>query len=587
MASLFHDELNYLRESGKEFSRLNPKLSKYLSESSTDPDVERLLEGFAFLTSRVREKIEDDLPELTHSLVQLLWPNFLRPFPPTCLMQFRPVRGTITEAHVIPRGMAMRARPIEGGSCDFRTTADCLVYPVELTDVAHTRTQDRSQLALSFAMLSERTVGSVNFSDLRLWFTGDAIVAQTLYLWCLRYLLALHFTTPDGRRVRLPNTSVRAGGFASDETLLPSASTAFDAYRLLQEFFVFPDKFHCVDFDGLAAAAAGSEAKEFGLDLEFERPLPAPVKLRAGNVRLFCSPAVNLFETDAEPIAVDHRKVQYRVKPSGNDCAACEIFSIDNVVGFRASEKDRRFQIERAYPAFESFHHEVEMASRREQVYYRQRLTAAATEAGFEHAITFVLHDGEQAVPAEEAMSIRLTCFNRTRAAELAIGDIDLATDSSPSFIEFSNITRPTAPVYPPIDGALNWNLISNLSLNYMSLLDKDALGVILQIYDYRSLTDRQAERAARLRLGGIRNLSTRPADMLFKGRPIRGIRSILTLDETCFQSEGEMYLFGSILKEFIAISTTTNSFHELELRGENNGEIYRWPATIGRQPLI
>ena len=165
MAILFHDELSYLRESGREFSRLNPKLSKYLSESSTDPDVERLLEGFAFLTSRVREKIEDDLPELTHSLVQLLWPNFLRPFPPTCLMQFRPIRGTITGAHVIPRGMAMRARPIEGGTCDFRTTADCLVYPVELTDVAHTRTQDRSQLTLSFAMLSERTVGSVNFSD--------------------------------------------------------------------------------------------------------------------------------------------------------------------------------------------------------------------------------------------------------------------------------------------------------------------------------------------------------------------------------------------------------------------------------------
>lgn len=587
MARLIHDELIYLREAGKEFARLNPKLSKYLAESSTDPDVERLLEGFAFLTSRVREKIEDDLPELTHSLVQLLWPNFLRAFPPTCLMQFRPIRGALTEAHVIPRGIAMRSRPVEGGACDFRTTADCLVYPVELTDVVHTRTRDRSQLALSFAMLSERRVGSVNFSDLRLWFTGDAIVAQTLYLWCLRYLSTLHFKTSDGRQVSLPLTGVRAGGLAFDEALLPSASTALDAYRLIQEFFVFPDKFHCVDIAGLAAASAGSEAWQFELNFEFERPLPAQVKLRADNVRLFCSPAVNLFETDAEPIAVDHRQVQYRVRPSGNDRTSCEIFSIDNVVGFRAYEKDRRFEIERTYPAFESFHHEVEMACRREQVYYRQRLTATTDQAGFEHAITFVLHDGEQVVPAEEAMSIRLTCFNRAMATELAVGDIDLATDSSPSFVQFSNVTRPTAPVYPPVDGALNWNLISNLSLNYMSLLDKNALGLILQIYDYRSLTDRQAERAARLRLDGIRDLRTRPVDVLFKGRPIRGIRSILTLDETCFQSEGEMYLFGSILKEFIAISTTTNSFHELELRGENNGEIYKWPATIGRQPLI
>lgn len=587
MSGLFQDELSYLRETGREFARLNPRLAKYLADSSTDPDVERLLEGFAFLTSRVREKIEDELPELTHSLIQLLWPNFLRPFPPTCLMHVRPLTGAITEKQTLPAGTRLRSRPVEGVNLSFRTSAPCDVFPFEIVDVSHQRSQDRSRIKIDVAMLSDRTLDVIGLDLLRVWFVGEAVVAQTLTLWSLRYLRKLALSDPSGATHVIPATAVNGGGFANGESILPNAMAAFDPYRLLQEFFVFPDKFYCIDIDGLAEAARRMRSTHFSLELEFERPLPPDVRVRQRNIAFHCTPAVNLFEHDADPIKLDHRRTQYRIRPRGTDIDDAEIFSIDKMVSRYAEDDARLLVAERSYEPFESFRHEVEVASRREHVYFRERLTPSVSGVGFERAVSFVLHDGRLTLPQDEALSTQLTCFNRTLPTELGVGDICLPTDSSPSYAEFSNLTRPTRTVYPPVDGALNWNLISNLSINYMSILDKEALKAILRIYDYQSLADLQAERVAQLRLDGVVDLRTRPVDVLFKGRPIRGVRSTLTLDEDCFQSTGELYLFGCVLREFFTLCASVNSFHELRIVGARNNETYSWPARIGRQPSI
>ena len=587
MTGLFQDELSYLRETGREFARLNPRLAKYLAESSTDPDVERLLEGFAFLTSRVREKIEDELPELTHSLIQLLWPNFLRPFPPTCLMQFRPLTGSITEKQTVSAGTRLRSRSVEGVNLSFRTCAPCDVFPFEIAEVSHQRTQDRSRIRIDVAMLSDRTLDTIGLDSLRIWFVGEPVIAQTLTLWSLRYLHRIEIADADGTTHVIDATSVTGGGFSSAESVLPNAMAAFDPYRLLQEFFVFPEKFYCIDIAGLGEAAARMRSAAFSIEFKFERPLPPDVRVRQQNVAFHCVAAVNLFDHDADPIKLDHRRTQYRIRPRGAGMDDAEIFSIDRMVSRYAEDDQRLMVAERIYEPFESFRHEVELASRREHVYFRERLTPAPTGVGFERAVSFVLHDGRTTLPREEALSTQLTCFNRDLPAELGVGDIRLATDTSPSFAEFANISRPTRTVYPPLDGALNWNLISNLSINYMSILDKEALKGILRVYDYQSLADHQAERAAQLRLEGVVDLHTRPVDVLFKGRPIRGVRSTLKLDESCFQSTGELYLFGCVLREFFTLCASVNSFHELRVVGVRNNETYSWPARIGRQPSI
>ncbi|HAS77028.1 MAG TPA: type VI secretion system baseplate subunit TssF, partial [Marinobacter adhaerens] len=171
--------------------------------------------------------------------------------------------------------------------------------------------------------------------------------------------------------------------------------------------------------------------------------------------------------------------------------------------------------------------------------------------------------------------------------SQLAVGEICMATESTPAFATFSNITRPTATLRPTLDGSLLWTLISNLSLNYLSMLDVDALRTVLRVYDFRALVDRQAERVSQKRLAGITGIETSPVDRMVKGLPVRGIRSVLKLDQQAFASEGDLYLFGTVLSQFFALYASINAFHQLEVVNTDNQERYTWTLQQGQQPLM
>ncbi|MGV0819782.1 type VI secretion system baseplate subunit TssF [Martelella sp. AMO21009] len=587
----FQDELTYLKESGRFFAENNPKLARYLSEQSTDPDVERLLEGFAFLTSRLREKLDDELPELTHSVVNLLLPNFLRPFPSTALMKLTPQEKSITERQVVPHGTIILSRPVSGTVCPFRTTSETHVYPLEIAEQYLERSRQSTTLHIDFETLSGLPLGMIDLRDLRLWFASGDHTAQMLYLWFGRYLKSIDITVTGGegggRTVSFPLRNVQPGGFAANEAILPSGNTAYEGYRLLQEYFVFPEKFQCFDLLRFGESLGNESGMTFRLSVQFERPLPPDVKVRPDTVQLYCTPAVNLFRYDAEPMKVDYRRLHYPLRPSSNGDGAKAIFSIDRVVSWRSEGEPSTGKHLREYPAFESFHHEVERQQNLTQIYYRLRMRESLRQAGADHLISFVRHDNSSAVPDFEVVSAELSCFNARHARELGGGDICVMTEDTPAFVTFRNLRQPTAPIYPPLDGSLYWTMISNLALNYVSLLDKDALGAVIAIYDFQAYADRRAERTSRQRMDGIRAIDTKPFDKLFRGQPIRGLLTRMTIRESCFQSEGDMYLFASVLAEFFTLYASINSFHELIVEGEENNEVYQWPAKTGRQPII
>ncbi|EFO30309.1 type VI secretion protein, family [Roseibium sp. TrichSKD4] len=587
----FQDELTYLRESGRMFSESNPKLVKYLSERSTDPDVERILEGFAFLTSKLREKLDDELPELTHSVLNLLLPNFLRPFPAATMMKLSPIEKAITERQTVPKNTEVLSRPVDGVVCTFKTTSDISIYPLEIESQSLERTRQTTTLHIDLKTLSGLPLSKIDLKDLRLWFSGDEVTAQTLYLWFGRYLSSIELIpeTEAGPQspIRIPKDKIRPGGFAQSEAMLSAGNAAYEGYRLLREYFVFPSKFLCFDLQDLGRLFANSDALGFRITVRFQRPLPADLKVRPGTLRLYCSPAVNLFTHDAEPMMINHRRLHYPLRPSSNAKKTINIFSVDRVMSWRSIEDPKTGSHLRDYPPFESFHHEVERAQGMQQIYYRLRLREALQGMGMDHLLSFVRHDNSPVVPDHEVLSAELSCFNGSHAHELGGGDICVPTEDTPAHAEFRNLEQPTHPVYPPLDGSLYWTMISNLSLNYVSLLDKDALSAVLAVYDFQAQSDRRAERTSQRRLNGLLSIETKPFDKLFRGQPVRGLYSRMRLRESAFQSEGDMFLFASVLAEFFTLYASINSFHELEVEGEENNEVYQWPAKIGRQPII
>jgi type VI secretion system protein ImpG len=580
----YQDELLFLRDMGREFARAYPAAAPFLADRGSDPDVERLLEGFAFLTGRVRQKLDDEFPELIHALMNLLWPHYLRPIPSMSIIEFTPIPGAVRDRQPVPRGTEIASLPVEGIPCRFRTAFDLDLYPFTMEEaLLQTVPDGRSALRLRFKMSPGAILSQVQVESLRFFLHGDP--AYTLYLWLRRHVAEVRVRAvvqgKPAREVSLPSSRIEAGGFSENEALLPYPKGAFDGYRYLQEYFTFAEKFLFIGLTGLGPVARVMKGEAFEIDFIFSRPPIASFHITRENVRLYCAPVVNLFPMESDPVRINHERVEYPLRPAGSNPIQHEIYSIDRATGWlRGSAQEQE------YPAFFSFQHHLGPTGRR-LTYYQARLRNAVVGDGTDTYVSFVNGEQTTVVPPTETVVFNLTCTNRALPGKLRVGDIQVPTDRSPEFARFRNITKISPAIRPPLGGDLYWRLISHLSLNYTSLSSLEALRGILELYNFQSLYDRQAGRANERRLEGITGLESRGEDFLFRGTPVRGIVTSLAMKEDHFAGEGDLFLFATVLNEFLALYVSLNSFSRLTVKGIQQGEVYAWPPKIGRQAVL
>lgn len=583
----FQDELNYLRESGNEFAEYFPKLTKYLSSRSTDPDVERMLEGFAFLTAKLREKIDDQIPEVTQTLLQLLWPNFLRPIPSMTILQFDPVPGSINQRQVMGKGTSVNSVPVEGTICRFRSTSDLVIHPLKISKIRHDSSKEASTLTLNFETLNDEPIEAIGLQDLRLYFGGTDYSAQLINLYIHRYLDDASLSVSGGgEAVSIRRDSLKQGGLGKNDAVIPYPDNSFVGYRLLQEYYTLPQKFYFLDLCNLPFQSVAQGRTGFQIIFRLSRPLPPDVRVGENAFMLHCVPAVNLFDYEAEPVQRDGRRSEFILRPNNRIPGEIDIFSVESVSGWTPTpgNSDGKTQV---YHRFESFSHESERAENRHIAYFRERVGQSLAGDRLDRFLTFIREDETVSIKQGETISIGLLCTNGRAPSHLAVGDVKAPDGQTPSYALPHNITRPTGPQYPVVDGTLHWQLISSLSLNYISLQSTEALRTILLNFDFGAKADRQSERASISRLQGITALHSSTVDRLFRGRPVRGMRTNMSMKESRFSSEGDMYLFATVLAEFFGLYATINSFHELIVHGLEAGEEYRWTPRIGNQPLI
>jgi len=582
----FSEELRYLHELGNDFAQDNPQLARLLGKGGSDPDVERLMEAFAFLTAKLRLKLEDDLPELTHPMLQLLWPNYLRPLPSATIIQFTPLKQALSQSQRIPKGSQLLSKPVDGVPCEFRTCTAVDIHPFEIQSVSATQTLDSSVARIELRPLVERPMNTLGCNSLDFHLSGDTETARTLYLWIAQYLKHVAVTI-NGEARRLPVSSIVFPGFSSNEGLLPYPQNVFDGYRILQEYFVFPKRFHFFSITGLQKVWPDQATEQVGIELHFTRQLPDSLRIGMVDFSLFCTPAVNLFSYSAEPIDLSNRHAPADLTPRGKERHAYEIFSVDRVISTRTTTDGSTGEHLRTFRPFESFAHEIEHAQGRTALYYRYTLEDSLRGDGVTHRIAFVRADANAYTGELETASIDLTCTNRDLPLALGVDDINVISEVTPPLTTYTNICTPTRPCRPVLDGQLQWALISNMSLNYLSLLSCEPLKAVIRAYDFVALHDLQQTRTTHKRLEGIRDIQTEPLDWLIKGQPIRGLRTRLKLDQAAFLCEGDLYLFGCVLAHFFALYASINSFHQLEVINTTNNERYTWPIQTGKQPLI
>lgn len=589
MEHYFQAELRYLREQGQALTRAHPELSHYLAGPGADPDVERLLEGVAFLTASLRARMDDSFPELSLGVLQLVAPQLLRVIPSLTMMQFLPIPHTISQPMRLEAGCEVASAPIDGRSCRFRTCRPGWIYPADSQlhlDPA------RTTLSLTLTLHTQLCQSKLELEKLQLYLADEQPVACELYLWLRQHLQQLVIETESDHWPQHPSCLL-ACGFDPADALLPDPDNHIDGHRLLQDYFSFPAAFLCLTLAPDLPPLAHKPVEQIRLRFEFQHPLPGHVHITPQSIMLNCIPAVNLFSLDAEPIHRHGRHHHYPLHLSHQAPDAYELFSIDKVHGWRQSMlSHERNNLDgpraslREYRPFHQFQQSPSPSpTRMAQPQYKLNQNTKVSGPGLDYSLNFIGPEPSHSQPQEETISISLTCCDRQLASRLPPGALHIATGSSPNFVRFRNLQRPTGIRYPASSDQLHWQLLNNLSHHYLSLLEPQRLQQLLSCYDRQDDSDRPSHNRARI--SAIEHISTQPIEQLHDGLPIRGLHTRLSIHGQPFGCEGELYLFGSVLAHFLAHYASINSFHQLEIINLDTQSRSLWPAAIGRQPLL
>jgi type VI secretion system protein ImpG len=573
----FQAELAYLREMGREFGHTHPAMAGLLSERGGDPDAERLLEGVAFLTARIRERRDAAIPDFVHALADLLMPHYLRPLPACSVVEFIPNVRAMRGALLVPRGTQVASAPIEGTTCTFRTTADLTLLPLSLLDAAVEYPSSTGPVLRVALQTSEAGTAELKRSGkLRFFLHGELPLSSMLLLWLARHCRGVEVRDPAARTaaVTLPKDSLRTTAFDPEEALLPWPKLAPQAYRLIQELFTLPEKFLFFELSGLETAPISKDRLE--ILFSFERPPPLPAKVERDTLRLHCVPVVNLFASAGEPVRVSTPEEEHMLRAADLNPHHAEVYSVDSVTSTGPERGDRR-----EYSSFVAYAHSPG------QAYYRLRRVLSPIDGALDCYISLGTPLDVAPDWQEQTLSTELTCTHRGLPAQLGVGDLCVATASSPSLTRFTNPVAIARPVRPPLGSEAHWRLLSHLALNRISLAGPTQLQALLSLYNFQVDADVPKARANALRIGAIRGLQATRERSFVHGAPVFGQRSLVELEESGFAGAGDLFLFGNVLDHLFASNLTLNSFHALSIRTFPSRMELEWTPRSGTQPLL
>lgn len=555
MSDYFDAEMRLLQETAQEFARAFPEKAGMLNLEELkdrDPYVERLLEGMAFLTAQVKERIDDDVPEISETLLSNLWPHFLRPFPSLTIAQFYPRQGQLQKTHLLNKGAVLMSSPVgeDGAICRFRTTSEVELQPLRLNRFALEEAgHGGSVMTLGFQLDAGIFAASLDLQELKLYLHADPVVAMAMYQALTSKVCRVQVGFP-GQSAPFEELggqqAVSPCHLGADELLLPSSGRSFHGFHLLQEYFCFREKFQFVCISGLEQIAWPKNCSEFEISIHFDGLIDGDFRLGKDNFRLFCAPAVNLYNSSSEPVNLSHRRTEYTLLADAAARDGVQIYSVDGVTGTDVGSGRRT-----TYSSLHSFRHETG----RGRFYQVRRRGTEGLRPSTRLAV------GGNLNYARETLSCDITVSNGDYPRQfLQVDNIRIPGPDLPSFLQVGNITRPSRMLSPPRRKEFRMALISHLAVNFSSLCAAQDFQRLLSLYDWSGLPQNQR------RIEGIMKVEIKPVNRIRRGALVRGVALTLTLKEENYLSEADIYLFGTVLHHFMAMHAPINTFVESNL---------------------
>lgn len=569
----FQQELSSLREIAKEFGEANPAIAPMLAEPSPDPDVERILESVAFLTGMIRERIDDEFPEIIHDLLNQVWPHYLRPLPSMTMIEFK--SSIEAGEQFVPAGSFIQTAEINKTKCKFKISSDVDVLPIEISEVKFHESSGRKPFIKIDFKLNGTSLDQLNFEKLRFYLGGSFKDAADIYYVLFKYLEKINVKS-GSYGFELDGEDIKPAGFSEEDALIPYPGNSFKGYRLFQEYLYIPEKFLFFDIFNLDELKKFEGSENFSIEFQLGSDPDFYFKPGKENFKLFVSPAINLFDLSAVPVTIDHKNTEYKIIPDSKPYENFHVYSIESASGHFTGVAEVK--------KFESF---SSLTNTKNKYIYKEKIKRASIGEKIEKSFSLNYSPGEENNDLN-LITFELKCTNGNLPAYIGVNADFFPTWSTPARISYTNLVNPTETIIPPVGGKSLWNLITLLNLNSSSLLDAENLKTLLKIYLIKDGNqNRKKIFANEKRIHGIKSLETRSTDRLVNGIMMRGLEIEIKISQEHFAGIGDLYLFGMILDNFFGQYVSINTFTKLKIEETDTGEIFTWPERIGNKNLI
>lgn len=602
----YEKELAYVRQQGARFAEEHPKIAGRLGVSSDtieDPHVSRLIESFAYLNARVHHKLDDDFSEISDALLGVLYPHYQRPLPSMSIVQFVPDREQLEGGYTIPARTLLETDQFQGENCRFTSIYDTEIFPLVVEEAkllgrpfatpgANEARGANGVLHLRLKTFNETlNLQEIQPEKLRFFLKGQPQHINPLYelLFNECIQLAVANSEADVNPTYLPCETIKPVGFAESEGLLPYPASAFLGYRLITEFFAFPEKFLFFDLTGLKSSMVKLK-QEINIYIylkssstELER------NLSASNFVLGCTPVVNLFEHQADPIKLDHKIAEYPLVPDMRRPLGYEVYSVDQVTGLSSGGERHEF-----VPLYGIKHQQIDLNNRAYWFAKRQsaKLGTGNRDDATDVLLSLVDLQLNPNLPDDKTLLIKTTCSNRNLPEKLPFSTEQprlQCVEGSPPCEKIRCLIQPTRALRPALGKGARWRFLSHLNLNQLSLGgSRDALAAlkeILRLYDFK---DSSASRAIIESIIAL-DIHAMSAPLAVDGRTAlcRGLEISLTIDDAQL-SGSSSYLFATVLEHFFGLYCSVNSFTRLVARRKNKeGYLKKCSPRAGEKVLL
>jgi len=597
LLNYYERELTFIREMGAEFAKKYPKIAgrlKLEADKCDDPHTERLIEAFAFISGRIHKKIEDDFPEITESILSIIYPHYIRPIPSMSVVRFEPIKQTIPPVgYKIDKNTALYSKSVGGTTCQFTTSYPVTIWPV---DVVSAGLQDpvkqirgaQQAILIQLKTYNNLSISKIGWEKLRFFLNGPHQHVFHLYELLFNHVCHVECESVNARGkkevVPLNPKDILPVGFNPDEGILPYSKRSFPGYILLFEYFCFPEKFLFFDLSGLSRLKNKGLKDTLDIRIYLDKTAKSNLVINKDTFCTHATPAINLFSRISEPIRVEQQKTEYRVVPDVRRQDSTEVYSVDRVTSPSQSSPGREVDFK---PFYSVRHHldEDDSLGKRAFWHTERRSSGKKGDSGSEVFLSFRDLYFNPVDPGEETLTLHVTCTNRDLPVRLPIGDStsDFSIETAAPVARIIGLIKPTPTRRPSLGGALQWRLISHLSLNYMSIVQggEEALREILRLYDFDNSP------ATRQQINGIVSLTSHHITKRMGQGFCRGVQVTIEFDEDKFVGTG-LYLFACILERFLGQYVSVNSFSQLTVKTIQKKEaIKQWPPRNGNRVLL